>query len=61
MPITAPTAHYADLELVNNTLLSVIFGTVRSVFERNVSAQMQGDSRAQLVSMCLSYLERAGG
>lgn len=61
MLITAPTANYAHLELVNNTVLSVIFGTVRNVFERNLPAELQADIRSQLVAMCLSYLEGAGG
>lgn len=61
MLITAPTAHYANLDLVNNTLLSVIFGTVRNVFERNMPTELQADIRSQLVAMCLSYLEGAGG
>lgn len=61
MLITAPTAKYADLDLVNNTLLSVIFGTVRNVFERNMPAELQADIRGQVVAMCLYYLESAGG
>jgi len=61
MLVTAPTAHYASLDLVNSTLLSVIFGTVRNVFERSMPAELQADIRSQLVAMCLSYLEGAGG
>ena len=61
MLATAPNASYADLELVNATLLSVIFGTVRNVFERNMPLTLQADIRSQLVAMCLSYLEGAGG
>ena len=58
---TAPDAAYADIELVNVTLLSVIFGTVRNVFERNLVASEQAAIRQQLVTMCLSYLKRSGG
>jgi len=58
---TAPNARYANLDLVNATLLSVIFGTVRNVFERNMPAELQADIRRQLISMCLSYLQGAGG
>lgn len=58
---TAPGAKYANLELVNATLLSVIFGTVRNVFERNLPLTLQVDIRKQLVAMCMSYLESAGG
>jgi AcrR family transcriptional regulator len=61
MLITAPTAHYANLDLVNNTLLSVIFGTVRNVFERGVPAELQTGIQSQLVAMCLSYLECVSG
>lgn len=61
MLATAPGANYASLDLVNATLLSVIFGTVRNVFERNMPLMVQADIRSQLVSMCLSYLEAAGG
>lgn len=61
MLVTAPDADYADLELVNATLLSVIFGTVRNVFERNMPPALQAEIRKQLVSMCLSYLKESGG
>lgn len=61
MLVSAPNAHYANLDLVNATLLSVIFGTVRNVFERNMPVELQADIRHQLVAMCLSHLERAGG
>jgi AcrR family transcriptional regulator len=53
---TAPDASYDDLPLVNTTLLSVIFGTVRNVFERNLSDEMQRQVRGQLATMCLAYL-----
>jgi len=52
-------ADYADVALVNVTLLSVIFGTVRNVFERNLLASEQAAIRQQLITMCLSYLETA--
>lgn len=58
---TAPDASYIQLDLVNATLLSVIFGTVRNVFERNMPLIVQADIRNQLVAMCLSYLEKVGG
>jgi AcrR family transcriptional regulator len=61
MLATAPRANYADLALVNSTLLSVIFGTVRNVFERNLPPPVQADIRKQLIAMCLSYVEAAGG
>lgn len=58
---SAPDAVYANLDLVNVTLLSVIFGTVRNVFERNLPASQQVAIRHQLTIMCLSYLEMSGG
>ncbi|MFN3687467.1 TetR/AcrR family transcriptional regulator [Salinarimonas sp.] len=57
---SAPTANYTDLELVNVTLLSVVFGTVRNVFERNLPPSEQIAIREQLTAMCLSYLESSG-
>ena len=42
MLASAPDAHYADIALVNVTMLSVIFGTVRNVFERNLPEPVQG-------------------
>jgi Transcriptional regulator len=58
---SAPNADYTDINLVNITLLSVIFGTVRNVFERNLPASEQAAICDQLVTMCLSYLEASGG
>ncbi|UXN75677.1 hypothetical protein N8D56_20090 [Devosia sp. A8/3-2] len=58
---SAPDAVYANIDLVNVTLLSVIFGTVRNVFERNLPATEQVAIRHQLTTMCLSYLEMSGG
>lgn len=56
---SASDATYDDLALVNATLLSVIFGTVRNVFERNLPVGLETDIRTQLTIMCLSYLEGA--
>ncbi len=58
---TAPDARYGDLALVNVTLLSVIFGTVRNVFERNLQPAEQDAIRDELAAMCLGYLRTAGG
>jgi len=57
---SAPDANYANIGLVNVALLSVIFGTVRNVFERNLVASEQSAIRQELITMCLSYLERSG-
>lgn len=61
MLTSAPDAEYANIDLVNITILSVIFGTVRNVFERNLPASEQVAIRDQLMTMCLSYLENSGG
>lgn len=56
MLASASDAAFADLPIVNLTLLSTIFGTVRNIFTRNLSLD---DSRAvhrQLVVMCQAYL-----
>jgi AcrR family transcriptional regulator len=58
---SAPDASYSNIDLVNVTLLSVIFGTVRNVFERNLVASEQAAIQQQLMAMCLSYLERSSG
>ena len=58
---SAPEADYVDIDLVNVTLLSVIFGTVRNVFERNLPPEAQGNIRQQLIGMCLSYVAASGG
>ncbi|EKF57556.1 TetR family transcriptional regulator [Agrobacterium albertimagni AOL15] len=58
---SAPTASYGDIALVNITFLSVIFGTVQNVFERNLPMPEQEAIREQLIRMCLSYLDMSGG
>lgn len=59
---SAPGASYDNLPLINTTLLAVIFGTVRNVFERrSLTAEMQADVRQQLVTMCLAYLDAGTG
>lgn len=57
---SAPDADCANIGLVNVSLLSVIFGTVRNVFERNLPASEQAAIRRELMSMCLGYLETSG-
>lgn len=56
---SASNASYADLPLVNTTLLAVIFGTVRNIFERDLPPSLQDNVREQLAMMCLSYLKAA--
>jgi AcrR family transcriptional regulator len=56
---SASDASYVNLALINTTLLSVIFGTVRNVFERDLPAALETEIRDQLAMMCLCYLEAA--
>jgi len=57
MLASAPDAAFTDLPGVNLTLLNVIFGTIRSVFERNLSPAESEAVHAQLVLMCSVYLK----
>ncbi|CAD7037827.1 TetR/AcrR family transcriptional regulator [Pseudorhizobium endolithicum] len=61
MLVSAPNNRYTDIGLINVTLLSVIFGTVRNVFERNLPPSDQNAIRDELKRMCLAYLTMAGG
>lgn len=57
MLASASDAAFADLPMVNLTLLTAVFGMVRSAFERNLPAAKSGALRDQLILMCTSYLE----
>lgn len=54
---SAPDACFDDLELVNLTLLTTIFGAVRNVFERGLSEPEARTVHQQLTCMCLAYLQ----
>lgn len=54
---SASDATFADLPTVTLTLLTSIFGTVRSVFERNLPPAEAGAVQRHLVLMCLAYVE----
>lgn len=54
---SAPDSVFSDLFSVNLTLLTTIFGTVRSVFERNLPAAVGDTVYHQLILMCISYIE----
>lgn len=56
MLASATDATFTDLAGVNLTLLTVIFGTVRNAFERNLSPSATQALQRQLVLMCRSYL-----
>lgn len=54
---SASDAAFADLPTVVLTLLTSIFGTVRSVFERNLSVEQGQAVMAELIVMCTAYLK----
>jgi hypothetical protein len=53
----ASDAAFADLPSVVLTLLTSIFGTVRSVFERHLPVDEADGVLRHLVLMCATYLE----
>lgn len=59
MLASASDATFADLESVSLTLVTVIFGTVRNAFERNLTAPAADALHGQLLLMCRSYLRVA--
>lgn len=54
---SAPDAQFADLGLVNLTVLTALFGTVRSLFTRKMSPESERQVEDELAVMCLAYLE----
>ena len=56
MLMSASDASFSYLPTVALTLLSTVFGTVRSVFERELSADKGKAVCEQLVVMCIAYL-----
>jgi AcrR family transcriptional regulator len=56
---SAPDAEFADLAIVNLTLLTSLFGTVRSLFDRSLPKPWACGVQQQLIFMCRSYLEAA--
>lgn len=57
MLASASDARFPDLESVNLTLLTVIFGTVRNAFERNLPQSAIDDLQRQLAQMCCAYVD----
>lgn len=57
MLATASDATFTNIESVNLTLLTVIFGTVRNAFEQNLDEPAASGLRRQLIIMCHAYLE----
>jgi AcrR family transcriptional regulator len=56
---TACDAQFADLAIVNVTLLNSLFGTIRSLFDRSLPKPWACGVQQQLIFMCRSYLEAA--
>lgn len=56
---SAPDATFSDLPMVNLTLVTVIFGTIRNAFERNLSQPSIDGMQAELLAMCRAYVELA--
>lgn len=59
MLASATDASFPDLRSVNLTLVTVIFGTVRNAFERDVTDVVSHALKQQLLLMCLAYLQVA--
>ncbi|CAB3807439.1 Nucleoid occlusion factor SlmA [Paraburkholderia fynbosensis] len=55
---SAADVAFTDLSVINLTLLTTIFGTVRSAFERNLPDAERHAVQKQLILMCNSYLEQ---
>lgn len=54
---SASDAVFEELEMVNLTLMSSIFSTVRNVFERNLPTTEAHAVHRQLILMCTAYLD----
>jgi len=58
MLASAPDMAAEDLKRLNRTLLTVIFGTVRNAFERNLDAEEVQHLRRDLLTMCCALIDR---
>lgn len=58
---SAPDAKFRDVHAVNLTLVTVIFGTIRNAFERNLSQQAIDALQVELHAMCRAYVGLARG
>jgi AcrR family transcriptional regulator len=56
---SAPDATFGDVRMVNLTLVTVIFGTIRNAFERNLSQGAIDALQVELLAMCRAYVELA--
>ena len=58
---SAPDAKFRDVHAVNLALVTVIFGTIRNAFERNLSQQAIDALQVELLAMCRAYVALARG
>lgn len=56
---TANEGHFPDADVVAQTLLAALYGTVRAFYERDLPPAMGGEVERQLTIMCRSYLATA--
>ncbi len=54
---SASDMKFHDVSSVNQTLITVIFGTVRNLFEQDLTPARSGNVLRQLLIMCNAYLE----
>ena len=59
MLASASDASFTDVQSVNLTLVTVVFGTVRNAFERNLSKSAADELHRQLILLCRSYVRAA--
>jgi AcrR family transcriptional regulator len=57
MLFSSSDGSFTDLATVTLTLLSTVFGTVRSIFERDLPAEKGDAVCEQLVVVCVAYLK----
>lgn len=61
MLASAPDLDTQELESITHTLLTVIFGTVRNAFERNLDEAAARELRRHLAVMCGALLDSRSG
>ncbi len=59
MLATADARQFPDPDVVGQTLLAAVYGTVRAFYERGVAPEVGGDIERQLTILCRSYLAAA--
>ncbi|WP_251975726.1 TetR/AcrR family transcriptional regulator [Salinicola avicenniae] len=59
MLASASDAAFTDVQSVNLTLVTVIFGTVRNAFERHLAPSEIDHLRDEVLRMCCAYLRSA--